>query len=169
MGPLKLLMSILLVSIPLCAGAGEQAPGRAPTPGTPDARYPVQLTPEEAVRQKGEMRNNLVALRRTLAALADKDFVGVEDSVRRLAHEGPLTARPGASTSIFRDLERGFERSVDKTLEAARSRDSDAVLRALGDTLAYCQSCHMAFRQAVEPKPEGKPETKPAEAPPKAP
>ncbi|MBI5505001.1 MAG: hypothetical protein HY899_09360 [Deltaproteobacteria bacterium] len=144
----KMVMGIVLLAIPLSGQAGEQPPAAQ----GPDSRYPVQVTPEEAVRQKGEMRNNLVALRNTLVALADKDFAAVEVSLRKLAHEGPVAARPGVSTTIFRDLERGFEGSVDKTVEAVRSHDVDVILRSLGDTMAYCQACHMAFRQSVEAK-----------------
>lgn len=54
------------------------------------------------------------------------------------------------------DLERRFEGSVDKTVEAARSGNSQKVLSALSDTMAYCQSCHMAFRQAEVPAGDGK-------------
>jgi len=145
----NMVMSLLFLSVPLLAKAGEQPPA---APG-PDSRYPVQVTPEEALRQKGEMRNNLAALRNTLSALADRDFAGVEVSLRKLAHEGPVAARPGVSTGVFRDLERGFEASVDKAIQATHNGDVDVVLRALSDTMGYCQSCHMAFRQAFEGKP----------------
>ena len=140
------MLAVLLVSIPVYARAGEQQPAEVTTP---DSRVPVEVTPEESVRQKTEMRNNLVALRDLLANLAASDFAGVETAARRLAHVGPVAARPGVSMAVFADLERQFERSVDKTVEAARSGNTAVVLRATSDTIAYCQSCHMAFRQAV--------------------
>jgi|GEM_PF-2221199 len=143
----KMVMGLLL-ALPLCVHAAEQPPAAA----GPDPRFPVQVTPDEAVRQKGEMRNNLVALRTALSALADKDFAGVEVSLRKLAHEGPVAARPGVSTAKFRELEKGFEGSIDRTIEAVHTGDVAAVLRGLSDTMAFCQSCHMAFRQSVEPK-----------------
>lgn len=142
-------LAVLLVAIPAWAG---DAPPAA------DGRVPVQVTPEESVRQKAEMRSNLVALRETLDRLADSDYAGVEHAVKGLAHSGPVSARPGVSTAAFADLERQFERSVDRTIEAARSGNSTVVLRALSDTMAYCQSCHMAFRQA-DPSAAGRPAT----------
>jgi len=141
-----LILAVLLVSSPTFALAGEQQPAGV---GAPDSRFPVEVSPEESLRQKAEMRNNLVALRDALAGLAKSDFPAVESAVRRLAHAGPVAARPGVSTAVFADLERQFERSVDKTVEATRSGNSSVVLHALSDTVAYCQSCHMAFRQAV--------------------
>lgn len=161
----KFLIPLLLV-IPLFAIAADQpaaepsaAPPPSPVPGQagPDTRYPVPLTTDEALRQKGEMRNNLAALRNTLTALADKDFAGVESSLRRLAHEGSLATRPGVSTTVFRQLEREFEANVNKTIEAARSQNVDVVLRSLSDTMAFCQSCHMAFRQSLQPRAEPAP------------
>lgn len=149
-----LLFLALLVSIPLCVSAGDVPAGPAG-----DARYPVQVTPEGAVRQKTEMRGNLVALRTTLSQLADKDFAGVETSLRKLGHTGPVAERPGASTKVFRDLEAGFEASVDKAVAAARSGNTETVLRALSETMGYCQSCHSAFREDLEPA-HGAAETK---------
>jgi hypothetical protein len=138
----SLFFMALLVSIPLCASAGE-----TPAAAGVDSRYPVQVSPEGAVRQKTEMRGNLAALRDTLAKLAEKDFPGVENSLRKLAHSGPVAERPGASTKVFRDLEAEFEASVDKAVMAARSGNIETVLRSLSDTMGYCQSCHSAFRE----------------------
>ncbi|HEY2773396.1 MAG TPA: hypothetical protein VGK20_05015 [Candidatus Binatia bacterium] len=125
-------------------------PSRAADQPTPDDRFPVPVSPSESVRQKTEMRSNLVALRSTLSKLADKDFKGVEASLRGLVHTGDLAHRPGVKTEVFRKLEKQFEDQVDKTVEAARSGQTEVVLRALSETMAYCQSCHMAFRQAVD-------------------
>ncbi|MFN2378018.1 MAG: hypothetical protein ABR538_15920 [Candidatus Binatia bacterium] len=155
----SMLLAVLLVSSPDAGLAGDPPSASAPAPApaaSADKRVPVQVTPEESLRQKFEMRENLVALRDTLARLAESDFAGVEQAVRRLAHPGPVSARPGVSVAVFADLERQFEGSVDKTVEAARSGNSQTVLRALSDTMAYCQSCHMAFRQAEVPGSDGK-------------
>jgi hypothetical protein len=138
-----LTLAALLVTIPVWSRAAD------PTPAA-DPRYPVPVTSGEAVLQKTEMRGNLVALRDTLAALANKDFVSVESSLRRLVHTGPVAERAGVSTKVYRDLESQFEASVDKAVTAARSGNLEVVLRSLSDTMAYCQSCHMAFRQSVD-------------------
>jgi len=147
----KALMSgliLLTLAIALCVHADELPHATA----GPDVRYPVQVTPNEAVRQKDEMRGNLVALRHTLRALANKDFAAAEVSLGKLAHEGIEAKRPGVSTAIFRELERGFETSVDETIRAVRTQKVDVVLRSLSETMGFCQACHMAFRQAVADK-----------------
>jgi len=143
----SLLLLALLVTVPVPA-SGEEPPAA----GT-DSRFPVHVSPEAALRQKAEMRGNLAALRDTLVKLADKDFPGVESSLRKLAHEGSVAQRPGASTEVFRSLEADFEASVEKSVLAARSGNIETVLRSLGDTMGYCQSCHSAFHQSVETAP----------------
>jgi len=140
----RLILAAFLVSFVAGARADE---------GARDARYPVAVSPEESVRQKAEMRGNLVALRATLARLADKDFAGVETALKQLDHGIPSADRPGASTEVFHKLEAQFQQRVDKTIAAARSGNTDVVLRELSETMAYCQSCHMAFRQDVGQKP----------------
>jgi cytochrome c556 len=144
-----LLLSFLLMTLPAAALAADAQP----VPNDP--RFGVHESPVDAAKQKTEMRNNLVALRSALSSLAEKDFDGVENAVRRLAHSGPVAQRPGVTTEIFRDMEKQFEAQVDKTVVAARSRNVDTVLRELAETMGYCQSCHMTFRQAVEPAAEG--------------
>jgi hypothetical protein len=146
-----LILATLLLVVPNVARAVDSAPGV-------DTRYPVPVTSGDAVEQKTEMRGNLVALRDTLTALAARDFIAVEKSLRQLVHTGPVTERPGASTQVFRDLEAQFEASVDKTVAAARSGNVDVVLRSLSDTMAYCQSCHMAFREALDTKAPAEPD-----------
>jgi hypothetical protein len=143
-----LLLLATLISVPVHAFGEEQPPAA----GT-DSRFPVQLSPEAALLQKAEMRGNLVALRDTLVKLADKDFPGVESSLRNLSHEGLVADRPGASTKVFRDLEAEFEASIDKAVLAARSGNIETVLRSLSHTMGYCQSCHSAFHQSLEAAP----------------
>lgn len=144
-----LLFTVLLLSLPAAALATD-GPATAPT----DGRYPVAVGPAEALRQKAEMRDTLVALRETLAGLAAKDFVAVEKSLRVLGHDGSAAGRAGADTPVFRQLEEGFEASVDRAIAASRTLNSEGVLKELSGALGFCQSCHQALRQVVVPKPE---------------
>jgi hypothetical protein len=143
------LFTVLLLSLPTTVLATD-----GPATAADDGRYPVAVGPAEALRQKAEMRDTLVALRETLAGLAAKDFVAVEKSLRVLGHEGSAAGRAGATTPVFRQLEEGFEASVDKAVAASRTLNSEAVLKELSAALGFCQSCHQALRQVVVPKPE---------------
>jgi cytochrome c556 len=145
--------NLMLATLLLASSTAAMAAGQDGV----DSRYPVPVSPGESVQQKVEMRSNLVALRATLARLADKDFEGVEKALHTLDHGGPKDTRPGASTPAFRMLEREFEEHVNKTIAAARDANTEVVLRQLSETMAYCQSCHMSFRQEVGSTPGGAP------------
>ncbi len=136
-----ILACLLLAPVAAAATGPEAASG--------DNRVAVPLTADEALRQKREMRGNLVALRETLAGLAESDYAAAEAAIRRLGHPDAVSTRPGVDVAAFADLERRFERSVDLAVEAAHSGNSRRTLRALSDMMGYCQSCHMAFRQAA--------------------
>ena len=153
--------TVMLAAVLLSIAAYVYAADSEKTePAATDSRYPVKVAPGEAVHQKEEMRRNLVALRNALDSLAESDFEGVENAVKRLGHPGPLAKRPGVSTGVFADLERQFERSVDASAAAAHSGNSKATLHALANTMGYCQSCHAAFRQNVEAPAATEPEKK---------
>lgn len=139
-----LILALLLLSPATASAADQAAEGNSG-----DSRIGVPVTADEALRQKREMRDNLVALRETLAGLAAGDYTAVEHAVRRLGHSEPASTRPGVNVAAFADLERQFERSVDLTVEAAHSGNSRKTLEALSEMMGYCQSCHMAFRQAT--------------------
>lgn len=143
------LFTVLLFSLPPAALATD-GPATVPT----DGRFPVAVGPAEALRQKAEMRDTLVALRETLAGLGAKDFVAVEKSLRVLGHEGGAEGRAGANTPVFRQLEEGFQASVGKAIAASQTLNSEAVLKELSAALGFCQSCHQALRQVVLPRPE---------------
>jgi len=55
----------------------------------------------------------------------------------------------GAGAAGFTDLALKFHHTADKIGEAAKAHDSDAVLKALSETLATCTSCHQTFKQQV--------------------
>lgn len=140
------ILTFLLLAVaamaPVAGAAGEEA-----APAAVDSRYPVPVTPEEALRQKAEMRDNLIALRLTLEALSKDDFPTVEKMLKLLRHHDSPAPRPGLDTEVYRKLDAGFQGAVEKAAVAARARDTKAVLHELGATVAFCQSCHQALRQ----------------------
>lgn len=139
---------LLLATVVATHAAAQDSP--------PDSRYPVTVTPSEALVQKEKMRSALVALRLMLGALAEKDYATVEKHVPELGHgDFEPTAVP---TPVYQGLEGKFRESMQEVVDAARSHDTDAVLRQLSKTMAWCQSCHAALRQeVVPPKPDGAP------------
>jgi hypothetical protein len=55
----------------------------------------------------------------------------------------------GAGAPGFTEKALNFHRTADKIGDAAKKHDSDAVMKALTDTLATCTSCHAMFKQQV--------------------
>lgn len=148
------LMMGLLLSVAVAGQAGESKAGE-------DSRYPVTLTPAEALAQKQQMQDSLAALRQILVALADKDYAAVEKAVPALGHSTVASAQQVVTTTVYRKMETQFQESAAKIVAAARSRDESAVLRELGATTGWCQSCHAALRQEVVPaEPEQAPKAK---------
>lgn len=149
--------TLLLAALLMTSAAIVQAGDR---PAHEDNRYPVTLTPQEALQQKDQMRHSLVALRQILGALAKKDFSTVERSLRGLAHQDKPSAQQVVTTSVYRKLEAKFQADVEHIVAAARRQDMQAVLQELSDTMSSCQACHAALRQEVVP-------AEPDETPPK--
>lgn len=55
----------------------------------------------------------------------------------------------GAGAHGFTDMALEFHRTADTITEAARQKDKDAVVSALGRTLTKCTGCHAAYTQHV--------------------
>ena len=114
-----------------------------------DSRYPVTLTPSEALAQKAQMQTSLEALRRILGALATKDWAEVQKGVPDLGHAS--SAQKTVTTTVYKKMDAQFQEATTRVAAAAAAKDSDAVLRELGVTMGWCQSCHAALRQEVVP------------------
>jgi hypothetical protein len=85
-------------------------------------------------------------------ALVAKDFPAIEKAARRIGYSdqmGQMCTHMGAGAAGFTEMALNFHRTADTIAEAAKTRDSDAVLTALGRTLATCTSCHATFKQRV--------------------
>lgn len=158
----------LLVFAALAYGCQKPAPAQETVSTTPsvsaratsaqesldgmDLRKPVPLLPMMAHHQKQNMRDHLVAVQEIIVAMSTNDYAGVERAASRIGFSeqmGRICSHMGASAPGFTDLALEFHRTADTIAEAARQKDRDAVVSALGRTLAKCTGCHAAFKQHV--------------------
>lgn len=119
---------------------------------TIDTRRPVPLIPMMANHQKENMRDHLVVVQEIVAALAIRDFAAVEKSAARISYsekQAQMCARMGAGVDGFSDLGTDFHRTADSIIAAAKTKNVEATLKAVSDTLARCTSCHSQFRQDI--------------------
>lgn len=119
---------------------------------TLDRRTPLPLLPMMANHQKQNMREHLIAVRDIVAAAAANDFDGVQTAVSRIgysAQTGQMCQHMGAAAPGFTELSLKFHHTADTIGEAAKKQNAEDVIKALGDTLAVCTSCHQTFKQQV--------------------
>jgi hypothetical protein len=117
-----------------------------------DTRAPVPLLPMMANHQKANMRDHLLAVQEITLALAGNDFQGVEAAAKRIGSSEQMTRsceHMGSKAAGFTQAALGFHTTADSIVEAAKRRDRDGVLGALGRTLGACTSCHASFKQEV--------------------
>jgi hypothetical protein len=117
-----------------------------------DQRTPVPLLPMMANHQKQNMRDHLRVVQEVVTAVGSDDFDAVQASVARIGYSeqmGQMCQHMGAGAAGFTELALKFHHTSDKIGEAAKAHDSDAVLKALSETLATCTSCHQTFKQQV--------------------
>jgi len=117
-----------------------------------DARQPLFLTPMMAAHQKEGMRAHLVAVQRIIAALQGRDYAAVSESAREMGFSpetGQMCEMMGAATPGFSELAFKFHHTADEIGVAANKHDEQAVLTALGKTLAVCTTCHSTYAQKV--------------------
>jgi hypothetical protein len=115
-----------------------------------DQRTPLPLLPMMAHHQKQNMRDHLVAVQEIIAALSVKDFDAVRVSAGRIGYSermGQMCEHMGSGAPGFTPLSLKFHHTADTIGEAAKNGDADGILRALGNTLAVCTSCHQTFKQ----------------------
>lgn len=117
-----------------------------------DPRQPVPLQPRMAWHQKQNMMDHLVVIQQVTAALTREDFDAVAAASARI-ESTPQMARTcehmGAGADGFTERALDFHERANAIGQAARARDSAAVLRATADTLAACTGCHATYRQEV--------------------
>lgn len=117
-----------------------------------DNRQPVPLIPMMANHQKQNMRDHLLVVQEIMQALSVRDFAAVEKSAARISYseqQQQMCAHMGAGADGFSDLGIEFHRTADSIIEAAKTKNVEATLQAVGNTLARCTSCHSTYRQQI--------------------
>jgi hypothetical protein len=117
-----------------------------------DGRKPVPLIPMMANHQKQQMRDHLVAVQQVVHAAAAGDFAAVEKAATAIGSSEQMTQmcnHMGAGAPGFTEKALGFHKKADGIIEAAKAKDSKAVLTALDETLTACTSCHAEYKQQV--------------------
>lgn len=148
----------MLLMLSACASAPAAQTERSSTAtgweqaAAMDARAPIPLTPRMAEHQKQNMRDHLLAVSEIVAGLGTSDWPAVQRAAARLG-SSPQSTRMcehmAGGMEAFAQQGIAFHATADGVVEAATLRDRDATLRALGDTLSACTSCHAAYRQEV--------------------
>lgn len=118
----------------------------------PEERIGVTMSRMQAEQQLKNMREFTVATQELIAALAREDFAKAEASAQKLSYteEKEKKARAmGGSVPAFVELAITFYKSGNAIGEAARKKDTRAVLGALETTLSHCNGCHAAYKQNI--------------------
>jgi hypothetical protein len=105
-----------------------------------------------ANHQKQNMREHLTAVQEIVAAVATKDFPGIEHAAGRIGYTeqmGAMCNHMGTGAPGFIETALNFHHTADTIVEAAKRRDLQGVLTALDHTLATCTNCHASFKQQV--------------------
>jgi len=153
--------ALLLLGAPGCRRS-EAAPAPPPaSKSTPspqdrmaslDRRQEVPLIPMMAQHQKENMRDHLVVVQEILQALAARNFAAVEKAAARIGftpQAQQMCTHMGAGAAGFTDMGMTFHHTADSVIKAAQSKNLDATLTALSDTLSTCTSCHALYRQEI--------------------
>jgi cytochrome c556 len=117
-----------------------------------DGRTALPLLPMMATHQKQNMRDHLVAVQEIIAAATIADFAAVEKAAARIGFSeqmGAMCTHMGAGAPGFSEQAIAFHTTADSIGAAAKSKDRDAVLLALANTLHACTTCHATWKQRV--------------------
>ncbi len=117
-----------------------------------DPRVPVAMLAFMAQHQKEQMRDHLLAIQEIVAALADENWQELEAAASRIGYSDAMAGmceHMGAATPGFSDVALRFHRTADTIAEAARRKDSKAVLEATAATVSVCTGCHATYKQRV--------------------
>lgn len=155
---------VLVVVVALVGGCDRAAPPetsadrQAPAPSASqvldemDTRKPVPLIPMMAHHQKQNMRDHLVVVQEVVAALANEDFVAVENSAKRIGFSdemGQQCSHMGAGAPGFTEQAIAFHKTADGIVTAAREKNREGVMLSLSATLQTCTGCHATWKQQI--------------------
>jgi hypothetical protein len=134
------------------ASASVTASGPHATLERMDTRAPVPLLPMMANHQKQNMREHLEAVQDVVLGATSGDFAAVEKAAGRMGYSeqmGRMCTHMGAGAPGFTEQALNFHRTADKIGDAAKKKDREGVLAALGETLKTCTGCHAVWKQRV--------------------
>ena len=117
-----------------------------------DPRAPVALQPAMAWHQKQNMQEHLIAIQHITESLAREDWEAVARASSTIESSPQMQMQcehMGAGADGFTEMALEFHRRADAIGEAARNKDTQAVLRATAHTLEACTRCHASYRQDV--------------------
>jgi len=117
-----------------------------------DSRLPLPLPPHMAQHQLENMRGHLAAVQEILAAIASRDFAGVEKAAARIEWSEEMEqmcSHMGMGAPGFTPLALTFHHTASTISAAARKRDQAEVIKTLSATLETCVKCHATYRQEV--------------------
>jgi hypothetical protein len=137
---------------PTASAAPSAASGAQAALDHLDTRIPVPLLPMMANHQKQNMRDHLVAVQEIAAGASAGDFAAIEKAAGRMGFSeqmGAMCTHMGAGAPGFTEQALKFHHTADTIGDAARKKDSEAVWKALGETLKTCTGCHAVWKQSV--------------------
>jgi hypothetical protein len=117
-----------------------------------DTRVPVPLLPMMANHQKQNMRDHLHAVQDIVGGIEAGDFEAIARAAATIGYSeqmGQMCNHMGAGAPGFTDQALRFHHTADTISAAARKRDMQGVVGALGETLATCTGCHATFKQKI--------------------
>ena len=141
---------------PVIASASNLQPSPASVLDSMDKRTSVPLLPMMAQHQKQNMRDHLSVVQEIASALAVRDFDPVRGAAARIGFSeqmGQMCEHMGAGAPGFTALALEFHHAADRIADAAKLKNSEAVLEALDTTLRRCTSCHRTYKQQLVDEP----------------
>jgi hypothetical protein len=105
-----------------------------------------------ANHQKQNMREHLEAVQDVVLGATSGDFAAVEKAAGRMGYSeqmGRMCTHMGAGAPGFTEQALNFHRTADKIGDAAKKKDREGVLAALGETLKTCTGCHAVWKQRI--------------------
>jgi len=114
-----------------------------------DTRTSLELSAEMKQHQLTNMRGHVEAIKSIVGLMAENKF----EEASKIAH-AKLGLTPEMQEMCnkfdnedFRTLGLAFHKSGDDLGEALQTKDVNASLRALNNTMQYCVECHATYRQ----------------------
>ena len=117
--------------------------------GTADSRTSLNLPAPMAQHQLSNMREHVEAIKSIVGLMAENKF---EDASKVAHAKLGLTPEMQSMCSMFggekfKTIGLAFHKSGDDLGDALQTKDMNASLRALNQTMGYCVACHATYRQ----------------------